>query len=92
MQTIGVSEAKARLNELVREAHGTHERVHLTRNGRVEAVLMSIEDLTTLEETLAVLADPEAVADIIEGRSAMLAGEAGSSLADLRADVAARRG
>ncbi len=39
-------------------------------NGRVAAVLISPEDLLGLEETLSVLSDPEALADIREADAA----------------------
>lgn len=66
MTTLSVSEAKARLNELARLAHAQHERFTLTRNGRAEAVLLSVDDLEGLELTLEILADQESVAAIAE--------------------------
>jgi antitoxin YefM len=68
MTTIPLSEARARLSELVDEAVRTHERVDITRNGRRAAVLMSADDFDSLQETLDILADPEAMRDIEEGR------------------------
>ena len=62
MTILSVSEAKARLNELARLAHGQHERFTLTRNGTPEAVLLSVDDLEGLETTLEVLADPASMA------------------------------
>lgn len=52
-----------------------HERVTVTRNGRPVTVLISPEDLSALEETLDVLSDPEAMADIREADSARAAGD-----------------
>jgi PHD/YefM family antitoxin component YafN of YafNO toxin-antitoxin module len=49
--------------------------VLITRNGREAAVLISAEDLAELEETLSVLADPEALADIREADAAYSRGE-----------------
>ncbi len=43
-----------------------HERVTVKRNGKAAAVTLNPEDLAQLEETLAVLSDPEALADIRE--------------------------
>lgn len=68
MTTIPLSEARARLSELVDDAVRTHERVDITRNGRRAAVLMSADDFDSLQETLDILADPEAMRDIEEGR------------------------
>ncbi len=66
METLSVSEAKARLNELARLAHRQHERFTLTRNGRPEAVLLSVDDLEGLELTLEILSDENSVAAITE--------------------------
>jgi PHD/YefM family antitoxin component YafN of YafNO toxin-antitoxin module len=42
----------------------------ITRNGREAAVLVSAADFAELEETLSVLSDPEALADIREADAA----------------------
>lgn len=52
-----------------------HERVTITRNGRAAAILISPDDLAELEETLSVLADPEALADIREADEAYARGD-----------------
>ena len=56
------------LSELVDRVEQHHERVIITRNSREVAVLVSTEDLAQPEETLSVLSDPEALADIREAR------------------------
>jgi len=60
MSTIPLSEAKARLSEIADEVGRTHERVHITRNGREYVVLVAAEDLESIEATLELLADSEA--------------------------------
>lgn len=55
--------------------HDTHERVVITRNGEPAAVLISPEDLESLEETLAVLSDPAAMADVAEADAAIARGD-----------------
>lgn len=57
MRTIPLSEAKARLSEIADEVQRTHERVHITRNGREYVVLLAAEDLESIEATLELLAD-----------------------------------
>jgi prevent-host-death family protein len=52
------------LSELIDQVDREHDRIEVTRNGRVVAVILSSEELTALEETLAVLADPDVLADI----------------------------
>ena len=63
------------LSEYVDQVEREHERVSVTRNGRVSVVLISAEDLAALEETIDVLSDPEALADIREADHAYAAGD-----------------
>lgn len=90
MPTLPVSEAKARLNELARLAHREHERFTLTRNGRAEAVLLSVDDLEGLELTLEVLGDQESVTAIAESLAELDAGKRGVPLGQLRAELRRR--
>ncbi|MFV0257438.1 MAG: type II toxin-antitoxin system Phd/YefM family antitoxin [Acidimicrobiales bacterium] len=46
-----------------------HERVIVTKNGRETAVLMSVEDLESLEETLEILGNREIVAELLAASS-----------------------
>lgn len=62
------------LSEIVDRVEREHDRVVITRNGRDAAVLMSTADLAELEETLSVLSDPAALADIREADTAHTAG------------------
>lgn len=64
MKTIPLSEAKARLSRLVDDVARRDERVLITRNGRAAAVLMSADELEGLEETLAIMSDPDLMAQI----------------------------
>ena len=50
-------------------------RVIITRNGHDAAVVISPDDLAQLEETLSVLSDPEALADIREADAAYARGD-----------------
>ena len=47
----------------------THERVMITKHGHPAAILISPDDLASLEETLDVLWDPYALADIRESEA-----------------------
>jgi antitoxin YefM len=60
MTTLPLSDVKARLSEIAEEVDRTHERVHITRNGREYVVLISAEDLESIEATLELLSHPAA--------------------------------
>ncbi len=70
-----LSEVKAKFSEVVDEVVTTHDRVTVTRNGRPVAVLLSIDDLEAVEETLAILSDPIAMSGIEAGRAAVESGD-----------------
>lgn len=63
-ETLPFSEAKAHLSELAERVELQHERILVTRNGRPSFVLVSPDDLESLEESLEILADPELLASI----------------------------
>jgi len=63
------------LSEFVDRVEHEHERIVLTRNGHAAAVLISPEDLAQLEETVDVLSDPQALADIREADQAYARGD-----------------
>ena len=63
------------LSEVIDRVAHQHERVVITRNGHAAAVLVSPDDLAALEETLSVLDDPEALADIREADAAYARGD-----------------
>jgi antitoxin YefM len=66
-----LSEVKARLSELAEEVGRTHERLHITRNGREYVVLIAAEDLESLEATLELLADSQAQERILQAQKDM---------------------
>jgi antitoxin YefM len=74
-ETLPLSVVKARLSELVDRVEGEDERIIVTRNGRPAAVLVSADDLESLEETLAVLSDNALMERIREGERAAGRGE-----------------
>lgn len=57
---------KNRLSEVVDRIEREHGRVVITKYGRAAAVILSIEDLESLEETLAILSNPELMEGIRE--------------------------
>ncbi len=69
METLPLSAAKARLSEIADEVYRTHQRVQITKNGRSYVVLISAEDLASLEATLELLSDPEAMGRVRTAQS-----------------------
>lgn len=65
---VPLTEAKARLNELVDEAVTMHERVTITRRGKPAAVLISADEWESLQETLFWQTVPGIHEDIAEAR------------------------
>ena len=63
-EAIPFSDAKARLSALADRAEHQHERFVVTRHGRPSFVLMSPDDLESLEETLDILGDEELMASL----------------------------
>lgn len=74
MRTVPLSEAKDKLSALVDEADSTHEIIQITRHGRVAAVIMSAEDLDSLNETLHALRTPGVVDDLRQADTDYAAG------------------
>lgn len=87
---LSLAEVKAHLSELVARVNGQHERVTVTVHGRPSAVLLSVEDLESLEETIAILSDTDAVAALIQSEAELAQGET-VTVDELTAAVAARR-
>lgn len=62
--TLPLAEIKKRLSEVVDGVEERHDRVVLTRNGRPAAVILSPDDLESLEESLEILSNPKAMREI----------------------------
>lgn len=90
-ETLPLSSVKAHLSELVDRVEDQHDRVVLTRNGKPAAVLISPDDLESLEETLSILSDPALMEQIHESEQALADGAQGTTLAELRAGLENRR-
>ena len=68
-QNVSLAEVKDRLSEFVERVEREHDRVVITKHGRPAAVVVSIDDLDSLEETLAILSDPTMMADLAAARA-----------------------
>jgi antitoxin YefM len=58
MRSIPLGEAKDKLSALVDDAEATHDIITITKHGRPAAVLMSADDLESLQETVYWLSQP----------------------------------
>lgn len=92
MQMLPLATVKTRLSNLVDQVEDTHERVLITRNGKPAAVLISPEDLESLEETLEILSDPAAMRRIRKAQQEVARGDVldGQQLRELIAGRSSR--
>ena len=74
-ETLSLANVKSKFSEMVDRVEHTHDRIIITRNGRPAAVLISPEELTSLEDTLELLSDPDAMRQLHESRQAYAAGD-----------------
>lgn len=71
-----LADVKNRLSEVVERLEREHGRVVITKHGRPAAVVLNVEDLEGLEETLELLSDARAMRRVRQGRAEIAAGEA----------------
>lgn len=74
-ETVPFSNAKSHLSELADRVEQDHDRILVTRNGRPSFVLVSPDDLESLEEALDIMRDSNFVASIERSRAEAARGE-----------------
>jgi prevent-host-death family protein len=85
-ENMPLAEAKHHLSEVVDRLEREHGRVVITKNGRPAAVVLSVDDLESIEETLQVLGDAEVLANLHDA----LTGDRPAALIDRVAPPAVR--
>lgn len=85
-----VADAKAHFSALVARVGSQHDRVTVTVHGRPTAVILAVDDLEALEETIAVLSDAAALRALSEADAELARGE-GENEGSLAAAMRARR-
>lgn len=70
-----LDEVRNHLSDIIDRVELRRERVTVTRDGRPAAVILSPDDLAELEESLAVLSNPQALPDIREADAAFAASD-----------------
>lgn len=66
---VALGEVKNRLSELVDRVERHHGRIVITKHGQPSAVILSIDDLESLEETLEILSNPKAMREIRQAQA-----------------------
>jgi antitoxin YefM len=73
--TMPLAAVKAHFSEVADRVQKQQERIVVTRNGRPAVVLISPDDLESLEETLAILSDRRLLAKVRKGLAEADAGK-----------------
>ena len=74
--TMALKDVKDHLSEVVDQVEREHDRVVITKHGRPAAVVLSVEDLASLEETLDIAGRPTLMRQIRASLAELAAGEA----------------
>lgn len=75
MTHLPLAEAKAHLSEVISRVSTEHDRVTVTVHGRPSAMLLAVEDVEAMEETIAILADAKLVQQLIQAEAEIARGE-----------------
>ena len=90
METIPITEAKARIAELADRVARQHDHFTITRNGRADVMLISVAEYESLQETLDLLSDDVVMADLRQSREDFAASDT-FTLDQVRAELERRR-
>lgn len=72
---MALRDVKNRLSEVVDQVEREHDRVVITRHGKPAAVVISTDDLESLEETLEVVSRPKLIAQVRDSLAELAAGQ-----------------
>ena len=73
--TISVRELRPKLSNVIDKIHGKFDRYVITKHGKPEVIMMSIDDYEGLIETLEIQSDPELMKRIKRAERNMKAGK-----------------
>ena len=88
-ETMPLAAVKAHFSEVADRVEKQQERIVVTRNGRPVLVLISPDDLESLEETLAILSDKRLMTKVRKG---LKEADSGQGIPIERAVASPRRG
>jgi len=75
MSTLSLATVKAHFSAVVDSVHDTHERVTVTKNGEPVVVVMAVDDLESLEETLDILRDEAVMRELAQAERDVARGD-----------------
>jgi len=73
---MALKDVKNHLSEVVEQVEREHDRVVITKHGRPAAVVLSVDDLASLEETLDIAGRPTLIKQIRASLADLAAGDA----------------
>lgn len=73
---MALKDVKNHLSEVVDQVEREHDRVVITKHGRPAAVVLSVDDLASLEETLDIAGRPSLIKQIRASLADLAAGDA----------------
>ena len=73
--TMALKDVKNHLSAVVDQVEREHDRVVITKHGRPAAVVVSVDDLASLEETLDIAGRPQLMREIRASLAELAAGE-----------------
>ena len=88
---MSLADVKNRLSEVVERLEREHGRVIITKHGRPAAVVLNVEDLEGLEQTLELLSDARAMRRIRKAEAEILAEETAELTKEQALALARRR-
>lgn len=74
--SMALKDVKNHLSEVVDQVEREHQRVVITKHGRPAAVVLSVDDLESIEETLDIAGRPQLMRQIRSSLAELTAGEA----------------
>ena len=86
VNTISVRELRPQLSKVIDNIHKKFDRYVITRRGKPEVIMMSMDDYEGLLETLEIESDPELMADIRQAQKDMKNGK-GKSLEQIHKEL-----
>ena len=75
INTLSVRELRPKLSKVMDNIHKKFDRYVITKRGKPEVIMMSVDDYEGLLETLEIQSDPQLMADIHQAQEDMKSGK-----------------